>query len=52
MEPEGDVEIQSYPVLMKLSVRLTDCRVWLEGRDFLSLGENSVLRYSATTLNS
>ena len=41
MEPDGDVEIQSYPVLKKLSIKLTDCRAWLEGRDFLSLGKVS-----------
>ena len=41
MEPDGDVEIQSYPVLKRLSVKLTDCRAWLEGRDFLSLGKVS-----------
>lgn len=39
-EPEGDVEIRSYPILRKLSVKLSDCRVWLEGRDFLSLGNS------------
>lgn len=41
VEPEGDVEIGSYPVLKKVSIRLTDCRLWLEGRDFLSLGNVS-----------
>lgn len=41
-EPGDDVEIRSFPLLKKLSVKLTDCRVWLEGRDFLSLGEASV----------
>lgn len=41
VEPEGDVEIRSYPVLKNVSIRLTDCRLWLEGRDFLSLGESS-----------
>lgn len=35
------MEIRAYPVLKKLSVTLTDCRLWLEGQDFLSLGENS-----------
>lgn len=46
MEPDGEVEIQSYPVLKKLAVILTDCRAWLEGRDFLSLGEKSALKFS------
>ena len=35
------MEIRAYPVLKRLSVTLTDCRLWLEGQDFLSLGENS-----------
>ncbi len=39
MEPDDDVEIQQFPVLKKLSVKLTDCMAWLEGRDFLSLGK-------------
>lgn len=39
-EEEEEVEIQTYPVLKKLSVSLTDCRTWLEGRDFLSLGKS------------
>lgn len=43
VEPEGDVEIESYPLLKNVSIRLTDCSLWLEGRDFLSLGENSDL---------
>lgn len=43
-EPDGDVEIQSYPVLMRLSVKLTDCRAWLQGQDFLSLGKKSELK--------
>lgn len=41
VEPEGDVEIGSYPVLKNVSIRLTDCSLWLGGRDFLSLGESS-----------
>lgn len=45
MEPDGEVEIQSFPVLKKLAVILTDCSVWLEGRDFLSLGEKSVFKF-------
>lgn len=45
MEPDGEVEIQSYPVLKRLAVILTDCSAWLEGRDFLSLGEKSVLNF-------
>lgn len=40
-EPDGDVEIQSYPILKQLSVKLTDCRLWLDGRDFLSLGKKT-----------
>ncbi|TNM97616.1 hypothetical protein fugu_013862, partial [Takifugu bimaculatus] len=40
VEPEGDVEIGSYPVLKNVSIRLTDCSLWLEGRDFLSLEEH------------
>lgn len=43
VEPEGEVEIRSYPVLKNVSIRLTDCSLWLEGRDFLSLGESSEL---------
>lgn len=39
VEPEVEVEIGSYPVLKNVSIRLTDCSLWLEGRDFLSLGE-------------
>lgn len=38
-EPDDDVEIRLSPVFKKLSVRLMDCRIWLEGRDFLYLGE-------------
>lgn len=52
MEPDGDVEIQSYPVLKKLSVKLTDCKVWLEGRDFLSLGKKSELNLEKTYKDS
>ncbi|XP_067330187.1 tetratricopeptide repeat protein 19, mitochondrial isoform X3 [Channa argus] len=37
IETGEDIEIQSYPILKKVSVRLTDCRLWLDGRDFLSL---------------
>lgn len=39
MEPDGDVEIGMLPVCRELSVRLTDCRKWLQGQDFLFLGE-------------
>lgn len=44
-EPDEDVEneslesLESLHVLRKLSVTLTDCRLWLKGRDFLSLGK-------------
>ncbi|XP_028450029.1 zinc finger protein 525-like [Perca flavescens] len=43
-EPDDDVEICWYPVLKKLSVKLTDCRPLLEGRDFLSLDAHPQLR--------
>lgn len=39
MEPDSDVEIGLLPVCRELSVRLTDCRKWLQGQDFLFLGE-------------
>lgn len=38
VEPDSDVEIQWYPGLRQLCVRLTDCRAWLQGRDFLCVG--------------
>ncbi|XP_054882257.1 zinc finger protein 572-like isoform X2 [Poeciliopsis prolifica] len=43
-EPGDDVAIQCFPLLKKLSVKLTDCRAWLEGRDFLSLDDHPELR--------
>lgn len=39
MEPDGDVEIGLLPVCKEFSIRLTDCSKWLQGRDFLFLGE-------------
>ncbi|RVE61311.1 hypothetical protein OJAV_G00169370 [Oryzias javanicus] len=42
-EPDEDMEICSYPFLKKLSIKLTDCKSWLEGRDFLSLDDHPQL---------
>lgn len=39
MEPDGDVEIGLLPECREFSIRLTDCSKWLQGRDFLFLGE-------------
>lgn len=45
MEQDGDVEMGQLPVCREFSIRLTDCRKWLQGRDYLFLGENIYLMY-------